>query len=480
MNGLNVSFKHKFLIIALAISSALSGQIIIGKPNLTFSYLCESDFVNKSHTIRFTASPAININPGNVFTLEMSKDDFVTAPILVPATVTPDGIEYIMSFSLPVVTFGLNYKLRVRSSNPAALSIPSNAFDAYYIKHNQEIFVNTASGIDNVTFCSTGGSLSLFIYNSGTNSSPLFYPELTYVWKKKQSPNDIIVGTGASFEVTQPGQYFVETNYGICSSSFDSKSRLITVSSLTSANLAITSSDGNQICEGSPVTLTGNLTGSEYTYKWYRNTEEIIGATNVNYVTTLPGNYKLIANNGVCVAESSVFNLSPITFSYSINPISPISIYQGETANIIVTTSALNPVFQWYRNNVLLSETSNALLVNDTGTYKVIINQTSGCLVSEEVEIFVQKPVINEVPNLISPNNDGVNDTWVLPSSITSQSNINVKIFNSSGKIVLSTDNYQDNWPTEESDYINSNAVFYYIISKDGDKIKQGTITVIK
>ena len=480
MSGLSVSFKYNFLIIALAISSAVSSQIVITKPILSFSFLCESQFVNTTHTITFTASPSSNINSNNVFTLEMSNNDFATAPLVVPATVSLVGAQYTMTFSLPTVTFGPNYKLRVRSSSPAALSPNSDAFDAYYIKHNQEILVNSPSGVDNVAFCSGGGSFTLFIYNSGTNSSPLFYPELTYVWKKKQLPTDIVVGTGSSLTVTQPGQYFVETNYGVCTPSFDSRSRIITVSSQASSNLTITSSSGNQICEGSDVTLTGNLIGPEYTYQWYKDNQEIVGATNVSYLTTTSGDYKLITDNGICVAESNVIILSPITFTYSVVPASPISIYQGQTVNIVVTTTAASPVYQWYKDNVLLPETTNTLAVNQIGTYKVIVNQTSGCIVSEEVEIVVQKPEINEVPNLISPNNDGVNDTWVLPNSITSQSGINVKIFNSSGKMLLSTDNYLDNWPTEESDFINSNAVFYYIISKVSSKIKQGTITVIK
>ena len=127
-----------------------------------------------------------------------------------------------------------------------------------------------------------------------------------------------------------------------------------------------------------------------------------------------------------------------------------------------------------------MSETSNTLTVNETGMYTLIVNQTSGCIVSEEIEILVQGPQINDVPNLISPNNDGSNEKWILPTSITSQVGINVKIFNASGKMVLNTDNYENNWPINESDFVDSNSVFFYIISKGDQKIKQGTITVIK
>lgn len=471
--------KYISLLFIIALTSVVNAQIAITKPVLSFSFLCQTQNINTSHDITFTVSPIGNLNSGNSFILEMSQNNFSTTPITIPTTIVQSGSQFTMTFSLPTSTFGTNHRLRVRSTNPVATSPSSDPFDAYYIKHNQDIALNNAAGIDNISFCA-GGSVTLFIFNSGTSSSPLFYPELTYTWKRKQLPDDVIVGTGASIVINQPGQYFVETNYGVCTPSFDSRSRIVTVTEQSSSSLTISSNVGNEICEGSNAVLTGSLSGAGYAFKWYKDNVLISGATSNTYTTTTSGSYRLTADNGTCIAESNTLVLTPITFTSSLNQTLPISLSQGESSTITVSTNAVNPVFQWFKDNVLLSETSNTLIVTAIGEYKVIITQTSGCNVSKEIEIKVQNPQINEVPNLISPNNDGVNDKWVLPSSITSEDNLNVKIFNSSGKLVLNTDSYNNDWPSSESDFINSNAVFYYILSRNNDKFKQGTITVIK
>jgi hypothetical protein len=67
------------------------------------------------------------------------------------------------------------------------------------------------------TYC-TGGSLVLRIDNpgTGTNDSPLKYPSLTFKWFKE--PSLVPIATTPSLTVNQPGRYYVETNYGTCTS----------------------------------------------------------------------------------------------------------------------------------------------------------------------------------------------------------------------------------------------------------------------
>lgn len=473
-----------FAVFLITETNAQSVSITIQQP-LDFDFLCQHSS-NNEHTIKFTVTPAGNIQAGNIFRILLSNDNFGpnTFTIIPNSFINgPTASEYTMKFTLPASTYGTNYKLRVTTSAPAATSTSSNAFDAYNMIHNEEIKLNTASGIDNISFC-TGGNVRLFIFNSGNSSSPLFYPQLTYTWKKRVGTVDTVVGTGEFLVVNQPGQYLVETNYGVCtsSSSFFSKSRLVTVTESSASSVIITTNPvTNTICEGSPVLLSLNVSNNSlYTFEWFLNNNPIPNSNSNTYSAVLGGNYHATFNNGSCVAKSNTYTLNPITFNASLNITSPYEVTLGEIVNVIVSTDANSPTYQWFYNNTLLTETTNSINVSQTGNYKALVTQNTGCISTVELPFVLIPPDVDDIPNLISPNGDGVNDIFKLPFALISSNNLSVEIFDSSGKEVFKTTNYQNNWPNNPSELFNSNAFFYYNISKEGDVIKQGILTVIK
>ena len=89
-------------------------------------------------------------------------------------------------------------------------------------------------------------------------------------------------------------------------------------------------------------------------------------------------------------------------------------------------------------------------------------------------------PDVAKIPNLISPNNDGINDTWIIPQAYVSGTNTEVVIMNSRGEVVLRTNNYLNNWPENQIDFKNINPVYYYIITTQNNTTKKGSITVVK
>ena len=68
----------------------------------------------------------------------------------------------------------------------------------------------------------------------------------------------------------------------------------------------------------------------------------------------------------------------------------------------------------------------------------------------------------------------------MIPLIYTSGTNTNVMIMTNTGKVVVQTDNYLNNWPESNLNLNSVNQVFYYVITTSDNDTKKGSITVIK
>lgn len=466
---------------AFLFSEVINAQVVMGTPNLGFSQACASSSFN-SYNVTFSFTPESSVLPSNQFIIELSDDTGSFANPTTIYTSNPGAITAspaTLNFSIPTTTTGEAFKIRIKSTAPAATSSSSVAFAAYYKIQDTPFTINNliSSGI----YCS-GGSYLLAIDNPGfgTNDSPLQYPSLTFNWYKETSATtSVFVSSGPSLSVNVPGTYFVETNYGTCTS--NSYSNRVTVSESGSGSAAsISSSLGNPFCSTEGTTTLSTINGVGY--QWYKDGVAISGATNQTYNTNESGTFSVTINLGDCFTEASI-DLESSGFSSSINVEQNNVLNSGETIEASVTTDAINPEFRWYLNDIEISGANqNSYTVTETGSYKVVITQTIGCMASNEFLFSVTEPFpdVANIPNLISPNGDGINDTWVIPQAYISGTNTNVMIVSSQGNIVLNTNDYQNNWPENDLGLKDVNPIFYYIITLQNNKTLKGSITVLK
>lgn len=112
----------------------------------------------------------------------------------------------------------------------------------------------------------------------------------------------------------------------------------------------------------------------------------------------------------------------------------------------------------------------------DTGTYNVVyvVTNSEGCIDTLISEIVVIGDVI--VPNVFSPNGDGKNDFFVI-GNLEAFKNPAIWIYNRWGKLLYSSDNYQNNWDGDD----NPDGTYFFVLKlTDPEKEYKGTVFITK
>ncbi len=474
-----------FCVFAFLIPKDGNAQIVIGTPNLGFSQACASDSFN-TYNATFIFSPEAGLNASNQFVVELSDADGDFSNAVEIYTSTPGSITEspaTVNFSFPTNTAGEYYKIRIKSTAPVATSAGSAPFAAYYKIQDAPFTINNL--VSTGAFC-LGGSYLLTIDNpgSGTNDSPLNYPSLTFNWFKETGPTTSeFIAEGDTLEVTEEGTYFVETNYGTCTS--DSFSNRVTIYQVASgdAEAGVSSSLGNPFCPDNGATTLSTISANSY--QWFKDGEAIIGATEQMYEAMESGTYAVQVDLGSCSAFGAI-ELESEAFEASINVDEMTVIAEGESLSVLVSSTASNPIYEWYLNdNIITEATSDTYEATLQGNYTVIVTETNGCQASRELTFSIEEavdpfPEVEKIPNIVSPNGDGFNDTWIIPTAYVSGTNTEVMIMTNRGKVVLQTDNYLNNWPENDLELTSVNQVFYYVISTPDGDTKKGSITVVR
>lgn len=493
-----------FLMLMMLPSTGMSAQTI-SPQKLPFSAICaggQHPIIPNQIFNEFQAKFIISGFDSDVtFVVELSDPmGSFTNPVAtialapLPGTDPDTATNKTLTFAIPTNLVGSDtYRLRVKSSTGVVSgsftifgSISEKNFPAYFRPYNKSFFI--ANKASTVNFCS-GASVTLTVDNptpNDINSSPANFPELKYKWYK----DDVLIPgqSSSSLMVNTFGVFYAELNYGPCSD-LNYRSQEVTVSSATGGSGAIiTSSLGNPFCSGSDPTIL-TATGGGNSYVWKLNGDAIPNANSQTYAANVSGIYTCDIDFGGCSATATIDLKMSGTVTYDGNDVKEGDILLIEEGDITVTasTNAVNPSYQWFLNNVPIDDaTQNTLTITAAGKYKVLI---SGCtlsfIVSDGKEINVPK-----ISNIISPNNDQTNDTWILPMEYNN-TNTHVIVLSSYGEIVFETDNYvnYDNnydcinsWPDCKSniEFKNFNPVFYYIITPSSGSAKKGSITVLK
>lgn len=170
----------------------------------------------------------------------------------------------------------------------------------------------------------------------------------------------------------------------VCGLTVSPWSSTIPFTTLCDTPTAVLSPSGTiNVCAG-PVVLSAN-TGTGLFYQWLFNGNIISGADLSTYNATVSGSYAVIVTNlNLCSATSTTTIVNIGAMTGQITPSGTVSFCAGFNATLNATSGA-GYTYQWYRNNVLLSNSSAALSINSSGTYKCVITSGSCTVTTNSV-----------------------------------------------------------------------------------------------
>ena len=211
--------------------------------------------------------------------------------------------------------------------------------------------------------------------------------------------------------------------------------------------------DTTVLCPGDSILLAnlGDNTGAVSLSGLWNN-----GSTGSSLTAYAPGLYWLeVSNAAGCKNRDSIY----------VKPQAPPYVSIDSTFTMCGTETI--PVYgSGYDSTVTLlwntGATTDTILVNTPGTYTLIVaNGCSSDTASTEV-IQVPIPTPNQLPNVFTPNGDGVNDVYDLKELFQYSESFHVQIFNRWGAKVYDTENPQVNWmPKNLNDGVYYMAILY-------------------
>ncbi len=226
-----------------------------------------------------------------------------------------------------------------------------------------------------------------------------------------------------------------------------------------------------------PLTATGtNL-------RWYTQATGGTGLTTApTPATTSVGTtlYYVTQSNGGC--ESIRI---PVAVTITPGPLVDagpnFSIDPGQSVTLQGSTSAISPTISWTPAGTLSNPSSLTPTATPTATTMYYLRvQIPGCLTIDSVRVVVAGEII--IPNVFSPNGDGIHDRWVI-QRIENHPNAVVELFNRYGQSIYRRNSYNaaNAWDGRLNGKAVATGVYFYVIrGLENEPDRTGSVTILR
>ncbi len=419
----------------------------------------------------------LNIKSVNVSCLKSKDDGMITA--IVTGGTRPYSYRWYQ-----------NGVLLTQDNNDSSLTaIPASSYevlvnDYYNCKSDTSFPVITARNSINVTAVPSnynGVNVSCYGSSNGYISTINLGGTAPYSYQWYYYNDSVVISTMDTLTNAKANKYYVKV-----SDSYGCKGDTsVTLSQPRPLRVNLSPVDID--CAGKATgSITVNASGGTqpYSYSWsnQENTESITHLTAGLYILTLTD-----ANSCDTIESDSITQPPPIIVENKIKqPFCP----DAGDGDISLDVSGGVPgyTYSWTKNGENFDFTTTGLGV---GLYICTIDDaTKNCPHEDTIKLTPQLALCLNIPNVFSPNGDGINDTWVItagdpnsPLSIQElYPNLIVEIYSRWGTLLFRS---EPGYPNPWNGTYNGNPLpidsYYYIITlKSGEGTLCGNVTIVK
>ncbi len=299
-----------------------------------------------------------------------------------------------------------------------------------------------------------------------TNATSIPSGSLTYFWNF--GDGDTTSDQDPIHIFTAPGTYPVTLIATSSEGCTDTLVQNVVVNPTPDATITSAGQSGS-VCSGDSVVLDAP-TGAGYSYVWSTGdtTQSITVFTSGTYGVTITSSALC---DGVGEIEVGVFSSASVTISQDTTISLGFSTTLEATGGIAYEWSPVGSLDNPFSATPVASPLTNT-------TYTVTVTVSTGCETTREVTVTVDEDFRVDVPNLFTPNGDGINDYFIISNIFTYDAE--VFIFNRWGTELYSSTAYQNDWDgTNNSGDQLTDGTYYYVV-KVGPNVYKGAITILR
>ncbi len=223
-------------------------------------------------------------------------------------------------------------------------------------------------------------------------------------------------------------------------------------------------------------------------YEWSFGTTYLSNLQNPTYNYLTVGSYNVsltvFTENGCQDTKSTIINIYDVpvfTMNFSrdsvkqINGVPYFEMFRGQSLIASVNIQNAYTDIIWSNNSH-----NDSITIFETGFYTVEVLNADGCSTSYSFYVTVKEDLnINPMP-VITPNEDGINDAFLIKEYMMPDDMFTLKVYNRYGDEVYSSSNYKNDWKgTYEGKTLPDGSYYYYLVNKRDDKVYKGAVNIL-